>query len=164
MSLSIFFWLFLNFCFLYYNRAVLWHSAIRHMHVLFSTKAASCLLLPLRLMNWQPTKMIDREHCAFTFSVPLKSLIYCVNVIGFPTDLEVRILWCSGESDIYSCVTVVTVGHFVCWISPFAQQKHYIYSQATRSKILRVFICPQIFIIIILKEKGVKQMNRLADV
>jgi len=33
------------------------------------------------------------------------------------------------------------------------------YSQASRSKLSQVFTCPQIFIIIILKQKGVMQTN-----
>jgi len=33
----------------------------------------------------------------------------------------------------------------------FAQRKHYVYSEAARSKLSWIFTCPQIFIIIILK-------------
>jgi len=61
---------------------------------------------------------------------------------------------------------VHALSHFTFWISPFAQRIRYVYSQASRSNyrgylhVLKYLI----FIIIILKQEGVMQMNRLADV
>ena len=58
------------------------------------------------------------------------------------------------------------IGYFTYWISPFAQRYRYLYSQASRSnyrgylQVLKYVL----FIIIILKQKGVLQMNTLADV
>ena len=46
------------------------------------------------------------------------------------------------------------------WVSLFAQRNHCVYSQASWA-----FTCPQVFIIIIVKEKGVvMQTIRFADV
>jgi len=48
-------------------------------------------------------------------------------------------------------------GSFHILDQSFAQRKHYVYSQAARSKLSWVYTCPQMFIIIKLKEKGVMQ-------
>ena len=50
---------------------------------------------------------------------------------------------------------LLLMGHFTFLISLFAQRNHYVYSQASKSKLLLLlaFTCPQIFIIIILKGK-----------
>jgi len=59
-----------------------------------------------------------------------------------------------------------TLGYFTFWICPFAQRNHYVYSQASRSNhrgylhVLKYLL----FISSLLKQKGVTQTNRLADV
>jgi len=57
--------------------------------------------------------------------------------------------------------------HFTSWLSPFAEWNYQVYSQASRSKFVLIIVSiymSSIIIIIILKEKGVMQTSRLADV
>ena len=71
-----------------------------------------------------------------------------------------------SHADSESGDSTASAGHFTFWISLFAEQKHYVYSQASRSNyrgylhVLKYLL----FIIIILNQKAVMQMNRLAGV